>query len=121
MIRRPPRSTRTDTLFPYTTLFRSLAGHSPAHRPERRGQAHRLQTGRASQDRPPAAENLPAAGKTYLGVAAVEPARVVASDIVAAARDHPFLTRASLEPEAGLFKAPYTHPDLPQEDRTSVV
>src|SRR3546814_19151362 len=25
-IRRPPRSTRTDTLFPYTTLFRSLAG-----------------------------------------------------------------------------------------------
>src|SRR3546814_9924981 len=28
MIRRPPRSTRTDTLFPYTTLFRSIAFHS---------------------------------------------------------------------------------------------
>src|SRR3546814_8617831 len=27
MIRRPPRSTRTDTLFPYTTLFRSLQRH----------------------------------------------------------------------------------------------
>src|SRR3546814_19399680 len=26
MIRRPPRSTRTDTLFPYTTLFRSQLG-----------------------------------------------------------------------------------------------
>src|SRR3546814_7159728 len=26
MIRRPPRSTRTDTLFPYTTLFRSTTG-----------------------------------------------------------------------------------------------
>src|SRR3546814_6079378 len=26
MIRRPPRSTRTDTLFPYTTLFRSGVG-----------------------------------------------------------------------------------------------
>src|SRR3546814_1257942 len=26
MIRRPPRSTRTDTLFPYTTLFRSRVG-----------------------------------------------------------------------------------------------
>src|SRR3546814_13126579 len=26
MIRRPPRSTRTDTLFPYTTLFRSWFG-----------------------------------------------------------------------------------------------
>src|SRR3546814_1554406 len=28
MIRRPPRSTRTDTLFPYTTLFRSGLGHA---------------------------------------------------------------------------------------------
>src|SRR3546814_4763809 len=27
MLRRPPRSTRTDTLFPYTTLFRSGAGY----------------------------------------------------------------------------------------------
>src|SRR3546814_11370713 len=36
MIRRPPRSTRTDTLFPYTTLFRSRpaihhAAHAAAH------------------------------------------------------------------------------------------
>src|SRR3546814_7926534 len=31
MIRRPPRSTRTDTLFPYTTLFRS-PWHQPQHR-----------------------------------------------------------------------------------------
>src|SRR3546814_5082578 len=31
MIRRPPRSTRTDTLFPYTTLFRS-AGSASAKR-----------------------------------------------------------------------------------------
>src|SRR3546814_7855732 len=29
MIRRPPRSTRTDTLFPYTTLFRSLDARDP--------------------------------------------------------------------------------------------
>src|SRR3546814_17608232 len=29
MIRRPPRSTRTDTLFPYTTLFRSLSRLPP--------------------------------------------------------------------------------------------
>src|SRR3546814_16467843 len=28
MLRRPPRSTRTDTLFPYTTLFRTLEGVS---------------------------------------------------------------------------------------------
>src|SRR3546814_6071345 len=37
MIRRPPRSTRTDTLFPYTTLFRSR---------------HRA-SGRVRRDRPP--------------------------------------------------------------------
>src|SRR3546814_1677681 len=28
MLRRPPRSTRTDTLFPYTTLFRSRIGRT---------------------------------------------------------------------------------------------
>src|SRR3546814_5282668 len=33
MLRRPPRSTRTDTLFPYTTLFRSPALH-PAGDPQ---------------------------------------------------------------------------------------
>src|SRR3546814_9565463 len=31
MIRRPPRSTRTDTLFPYTTLFRSLVPLKSQH------------------------------------------------------------------------------------------
>src|SRR3546814_11018593 len=46
MIRRPPRSTRTDTLFPYTTLFRSdrratagqasLPNNPPAVRQDRR-------------------------------------------------------------------------------------
>src|SRR3546814_11676780 len=35
MIRRPPRSTRTDTLFPYTTLFRS-ANSNPAGLPPQR-------------------------------------------------------------------------------------
>src|SRR3546814_9806387 len=41
MIRRPPRSTRTDTLFPYTTLFRSdQAGLPPAR--HFRPQEHRL-------------------------------------------------------------------------------
>src|SRR3546814_7945934 len=33
MIRRPPRSTRTDTLFPYTTLFRSCTRGGPACAP----------------------------------------------------------------------------------------
>src|SRR3546814_13008583 len=41
MILRPPRSTRTDTLFPHTTLFRSTINHlavSPGHRTRGLGQ-----------------------------------------------------------------------------------
>src|SRR3546814_10142727 len=41
MIRRPPRSTRTDTLFPYTTLFRSLGAVRPGQRPGRLRQLRR--------------------------------------------------------------------------------
>src|SRR3546814_14349340 len=41
MIRRPPRSTRTDTLFPYTTLFRSESG----------GEGHGFEAGEAGGDR----------------------------------------------------------------------
>src|SRR3546814_18719686 len=57
MIRRPPRSTRTDTLFPYTTLFRSnpakcLRGHIPGHQLAA-GVAHMLPGAlRAVPDRP---------------------------------------------------------------------
>src|SRR3546814_16482001 len=55
MIRRPPRSTRTDTLFPYTTLFRSLlllirqasaTGHGG------RGDFHMDPNGRLSRRKP---------------------------------------------------------------------
>src|SRR3546814_2109799 len=62
MIRRPPRSTRTDTLFPYTTLFRSVAARTrhrnraPAARPAPAlGLRPRRRTGRApaaARDRP---------------------------------------------------------------------
>src|SRR3546814_13540157 len=74
MIRRPPRSTRTDTLFPYTTLFRSLhtrgpdGGASAASTAFRRepdrdievrrapdAQARRNGVARGRRDRPPGA------------------------------------------------------------------
>src|SRR3546814_16618889 len=48
MIRRPPRSTRTDTLFPYTTLFRSGSYRAGDRRPGR--PSARLQ--RLGSDRP---------------------------------------------------------------------
>src|SRR3546814_1376422 len=41
MIRRPPRSTRTDTLFPYTTLFRSISVTASSMDQRRRDQAIR--------------------------------------------------------------------------------
>src|SRR3546814_11798441 len=50
MIRRPPRSTRTDTLFPYTTLFRSGQERHAARRRSARRHAdfrhHRGEVGR---------------------------------------------------------------------------
>src|SRR3546814_1429085 len=46
MIRRPPRSTRTDTLFPYTTLFRSLVDDR-AYGRQRDAPFHELGAGRA--------------------------------------------------------------------------
>src|SRR3546814_16802688 len=45
MIRRPPRSTRTDTLFPYTTLFRSAKGGA-----RRRKLVHHSTFGAQSRD-----------------------------------------------------------------------
>src|SRR3546814_4675524 len=58
MIRRPPRSTRTDTLFPYTTLFRSGAGpEGPTIDPRGRpGHGSRHRQDRGLSNLPPAAE-----------------------------------------------------------------
>src|SRR3546814_5795988 len=44
MKRRTPRSTRTDTLFPYTTLFRSKGRHTPYRHTERRRVAQALRS-----------------------------------------------------------------------------
>src|SRR3546814_17824738 len=41
MRRRPPRSTRTDTLFPYTTLFRSRLARGDGERPGQHGAGQR--------------------------------------------------------------------------------
>src|SRR3546814_12134083 len=51
MIRRPPRSTRTDTLFPYTTLFRSAHGGDAVLRRGREVPAGALQCAAAERDR----------------------------------------------------------------------
>src|SRR3546814_20171038 len=53
MLRRPPRSTRTDTLFPHTTLFRSLLAQKFGDRDERPRILVRRR--RVHQHRPPLA------------------------------------------------------------------
>src|SRR3546814_11722821 len=57
MILRPPRSTRTDTLFPYTTLFRSSCSGSPLSAPRhlrpRRYRPPDPQYGKGRHMRPP--------------------------------------------------------------------
>src|SRR3546814_8644404 len=93
MIRRPPRSTRTDTLFPYTTLFRSdrpASGGAPRYgarafglseRPaaydqdrrlshQRRGARRSFERGSLRQA---AKDDLPAAGRPLRRVGAVFP------------------------------------------------
>src|SRR3546814_5028150 len=65
MIRRPPRSTRTDTLFPYTTLFRSILQVRPGQGFGRGG----------GGPRPPEfkPEDIAAIEKQVTGVTAVAP------------------------------------------------
>src|SRR3546814_16079413 len=48
MIRRPPRSTRTDTLFPFTTLFRSAGRDGPALSDDDRRRLSRRAGGRGN-------------------------------------------------------------------------
>src|SRR3546814_9097386 len=66
MIRRPPRSTRTDTLFPYTTLFRSAnrgcANAGPTRRPR-----YRLLLRDPGDSGPNSSKGIPLSGKA-LGV-----------------------------------------------------
>src|SRR3546814_5590202 len=68
-IRRTPRSTRTDTLFPDTTLFRSGPwAYRPAC-PSRRADSDRTRLGRASRNRRPVrySGHLPVGGRQRTG------------------------------------------------------
>src|SRR3546814_15929947 len=74
MLRRPPRSTRTDTLVPYTTLFRSVVGR-PQHPPgrfRRRDEGGPAARRRRDLRPPPGLDALPGL------LRAAEPAQAVA-------------------------------------------
>src|SRR3546814_974584 len=87
MIRRPPRSTRTDTLFPYTTLFRSGRHGVPALQPLSASDSARElhpgpdlgaqdaeEGGRGYRDALPGAGEDPRAGQEISGAAFRRPA-----------------------------------------------
>src|SRR3546814_1479765 len=63
MILRPPRSTRTDTLLPYTTLFRSEGVLQLPARPHGAGRQHPVLVDQLGKlDRPPLGQRMPAPG-----------------------------------------------------------
>src|SRR3546814_9826958 len=78
MIRRPPRSTRTDTLFPYTTLFRSRGtrrcrGHPAA--PGRAGRHPAAQVRAAARRQPRPVALLPGTRRAAVAACARRDAR----------------------------------------------
>src|SRR3546814_16618503 len=77
MIRPPPRSTRTDTLFPYTTLFRSgtaaVDKDSSGHRPARPA-ARRRREARRRGRRQIARHGRPMAGRRWSAAVVAGPA-----------------------------------------------
>src|SRR3546814_1365908 len=103
MIRRPPRSTRTDTLFPYTTLFRShrtadLLEVAREHRPVER---RRLRPEAVAAARRVLGHPLREVDEHFLGV-------LLASDEAAVDRRHraPEFARALVPKAAGKERRP---------------
>src|SRR3546814_11079280 len=86
MIRRPPRSTRTDTLFPYTTLFRSRRPDRPSAAP--RGSTRRRRPARA-KSRPARPRARPAHIEAYRASRSFNRERVLSGGAVLRMR-HPF-------------------------------
>src|SRR3546814_16765811 len=71
MIRRPPRSTRTDTLFPYTTLFRSLESADQDHVPVQVGRGGDCDLGAGPGERAVTVESGADHGTVHLEVVEV--------------------------------------------------
>src|SRR3546814_13650767 len=87
MIRRPPRSTRTDTLFPYTTLFRSSwtpTGSSSCHQeePSDGGLDHRVEHRGAALGHALLAPHLDRERHGDEGLEDAEQVRVLVGDVV---------------------------------------
>src|SRR3546814_18334141 len=107
MIRRPPRSTRTDTLFPYTTLFRSIfapARHRHGRRADqvaRRFEGRAVRGGRIDAHRRPLPQQIGDEAVERLVRAIAHIIVIAAEECDAKPRDihPPPLTQASAKPK----------------------
>src|SRR3546814_16650482 len=107
MIRRPPRSTRTDTLFPYTTLFRSSASFAVWNRSKKSvGLAIEGEEARRSLGR------LLRAADVVLTDWSADRQRGAGLDEASMARQHPHLIHASI----GSWPADHPLADRPVDD-----
>src|SRR3546814_11234134 len=108
MIRRPPRSTRTDTLFPSTTLCRSQAAHRPprqtARRYTRNAGAGGFQRARRPKMHPYPKTHFSLAGATSpkppLPLASIEPTTHSAITPYASADLTPLVSSTHLSPQS---------------------
>src|SRR3546814_17183948 len=107
MIRRPPRSTRTDTLFPYTTLFRSRRLDTLCSRPRTscRRRRHIGAAGRQRRDRRDGA--IPPFGAR--GAARFPGPGLQARTAYRMARDRPPVRRAARPVDADADDRPNAH------------
>src|SRR3546814_20068598 len=95
MIRRPPRSTRTYTLFPYATLFRSKGGPLMAKQ-----RADQLLVDRGLAESRTRAQALILAGLAFVGDRKIDKAgQPIAADaaISVKGRDHPWASRGGIK------------------------
>src|SRR3546814_19142408 len=120
MIRRPPRSTRTDTLFPYTTLFRSrdrgTRKHQQLHeRAWLEGRPHALEGQQEQLQRAPV-RRWPAPYSTRLAHAAEPMVQKIGICLLRA--EYSVVNAASRKPRADYFRGPHT---TGRRDRKRVV
>src|SRR3546814_15531075 len=117
MLRRPPRSTRTDTLFPYTTLFLSFQrrrisqGAARAQRCGRRRAAADEDGLRRRFDSATSGPNLPPGADIRGAIATMSTPVDRLREMIAGARRAVIFTGAGIRPESGI-------PDFPSPGGT---
>src|SRR3546814_9291534 len=100
MLRRPPRSTRTDTLFPYTTPFRSVSGAKGLFRGISMGEANMIVLFEDKKPRRAPAKPEATEPRSLFGGASARKARAMADVTDGLLTPEEACTRYKLDPDA---------------------